>query len=677
MATKLQKVIEWSFYSLFFVIPLFFYPVTSELFEFNKMTLTYLIAVIIFFTWSLKAVISKKLTLKKTVLDLPLTIFLISQILATIFSIDVHTSLIGFYSRFHGGLYSTIAYIFLYFAFINNLQKRQAQKALSVLLFSGLLVSIYGILQHFGIDSQLWQQDVKERVFSTLGQPNWLGAFLIFLIPITQVRVLKAKAVKTKSFIYNYLLFIAFIITLLFTKSRSSLLGFGISQIILWGFFVGSVSKRIKHAILIFVGLGLIVMLIGTPWTKNISKLLVQQTDTANSRVQEFIPALERGGTDSTQIRKIVWKGAIAIWRRYPIFGSGVETFGYAYYKDRPVEHNGVSEWDFLYNKAHNEYLNFAATTGTLGLLSYLYLCFSIVFMYFKFAHKKKNSLSLEAAALSGFLAILVSNIFGFSVVVTGILFFVFPGVIIATNTKEATVYHKSKNEINMDASQALFGMGIIFVSIFMFYLIIKLWIADINYSLGKSYNSQEQYPQAREKLLKAVNLYGTQPEYYSELAKSAAGITLLFDSSKNTEAIKFAQLADLESQKSVDLSPSNVNLLRTRAITLLTTALINSQDLDKARIALEKAIELAPTDAKLYYNLGLVYARENNTDKAKEIFTKTIELKPDYRNARFALGLILKSEGDTAGAKTQFENILSFLDTSDSLVKNELDSLK
>ena len=34
--------------------------------------------------------------------------------------------------------------------------------------------------------------------------------------------------------------------------------------------------------------------------------------------------------------------------------------------------HNLTSEWDFLYNKAHNEYLNYLATTGLFGLGSYL-----------------------------------------------------------------------------------------------------------------------------------------------------------------------------------------------------------------------------------------------------------------------------------------------------------------
>ncbi len=104
--------------------------------------------------------------------------------------------------------------------------------------------------------------------------------------------------------------------------------------------------------------------------------------------------------------------------RRYPIFGTGVETFAYSYYETRPVGHNYVSEWNFLYNKAHNEYLNFAATTGSVGLSSYLILIVVSVFVFIK---------NKRADLLAGYAAIGLTNFFGFSVVVVSLLFFFVP----------------------------------------------------------------------------------------------------------------------------------------------------------------------------------------------------------------------------------------------------------
>ena len=117
----------------------------------------------------------------RTFLDIPLFIFFASQLVSSLFSIDRHTSLRGYYSRFHGGLLSSLSYLLLYYALVSNLDRKRVLKSLYTLLISALLVSLYGLAEHFGIDAQYWVQDVQNRVFSTLGQPNWLAAWLVAL----------------------------------------------------------------------------------------------------------------------------------------------------------------------------------------------------------------------------------------------------------------------------------------------------------------------------------------------------------------------------------------------------------------------------------------------------------------------------------------------------------------
>ena len=98
-------------------------------------------------------------------------------------------------------------------------------------------------------------------------------------------------------------------------------------------------------------------------------------------------PALEVGGTESGEIRKYVWQGAFNAWKSTPktmLIGTGTETFAFAFYQFRPVGHNLTSEWDFLYNKAHNEYLNYLATTGIFGLGSYLLFIGSFIVWFIK-----------------------------------------------------------------------------------------------------------------------------------------------------------------------------------------------------------------------------------------------------------------------------------------------------
>ena len=67
-------------------------------------------------------------------------------------------------------------------------------------------------------------------------------------------------------------------------------------------------------------------------------------------------------------------------------------------------------------------------------------------------------------------------------------------------------------------------------------------------------------------------------------------------------------------------------------------------KDYAKARVYLETALELGYTEARVYDNLGLVYAGENqNYTKAIELFKKALELDPNRWSAMFNLGQLYR----------------------------------
>src|SRR5205085_2786461 len=114
-------IIRWSLYLLFFLVPIVFTGDTSELFEFNKMWLTFGLSITIGAAWIAKMIVQKQIRIQRTPLDVLILLFLLSQIISTIHSLDPYVSWWGYYSRFNGGLLSTICYIFLYYAFVSNL----------------------------------------------------------------------------------------------------------------------------------------------------------------------------------------------------------------------------------------------------------------------------------------------------------------------------------------------------------------------------------------------------------------------------------------------------------------------------------------------------------------------------------------------------------------------------
>jgi len=598
------------FYILFFFVPLVLWPYTSELFEFNKMIFVYAMTATIVAAWLSRCLVTKKFIFRRTILDIPLLVFLASQLLSTILSVDIRTSIFGYYSRFNGGLLSVISYSLLYWAFVSNMDRRHALRTMNFVLWSTAIVCLYGIAEHFGIDKNLWVQDVQNRVFSTLGQPNWLATFLVALMPLVW-----CNSISKKRLLWLGLSVLLFT-TLLFTKSRSGFLGFITADIIFWvGAFLIYKKSVLKTCIVLnslFIALAL---LIGFPFS-----LITNH----RSPITSSAPALEVGGTESGQIRKIVWKGALQVWHHYPVFGSGVETFAYSYYQFRPVEHNLVSEWDFLYNKAHNEYLNLAATTGTVGLVSYLVLISFAIYQLWKLK---------EIALLSGYGSILVSNFFGFSVVPTQLLLFLFPAFAVTLGVSGQGIADSPK--IKLSTNQKILLVFTLFVTSYSLYAICKYWYADLLYAKGDA-----------PSLTRAVKISPKEAIFHNDLATVYTNIALSLKQDKEAEkANVFVSLAITESNRARELSPANLNVLRSRASLFISLAAIDKKYLGSAKDALLTALDKAPTDAKILYNLALVYLKTGETEAAVNALQKTVEMKPNYQEAKRWLDLLEKSK--------------------------------
>jgi O-antigen ligase len=662
----LNQIIAKSFYLLFFLIPLILSPWNFELFEFNKMIAVYALTTIVLGSWLLKTIILKKIIFKRSFWDLPLLLFLLSQTLSTITSLDPHTSLWGYYTRAHGGLASTACYVALYWAFVANMNQTKTQKALKKMLLSALLVATYGILEHFGIDKDYWVQDVQNRVFSTLGQPNWLAAYLVALIPLTMA-IANNQILKI-----GYFLFTIFYLCLIFTKSRSGLFAFAAAFIIFWAlaFLQNQKPKALKKKFLVFALIALTLTLVfKNPARDKLFELFGPKTHS------ELPPGFLI--SKSTDIRKIVWQGAFDIWQAHPLFGSGVETFAYSYYNFRPAKHNLVSEWDFLYNKAHNEYLNFLATTGAFGLSTYLLLIISFILWSLKKISLRRHPPALPCKAwqtgtLAGFGGILVTNFFGFSVVVIGLLFFLLPALSVGLSTKEKE--EKTKFPQKLQAFQIVSISIILVFTFFVLRFAFNLWYADFIFAKTNEHFDNDLYQEAFETAKKTVLLRPKEPTYHDKLAVTSAALAqVAFTQEDATLSAQLAGLAIEESNQALRLNPFHLNFWKNRTRMFLRLSDLDESFKLEALKALIQASELAPTDAKVFYNLALLYDQLDQRQTAIQTLKKTLELKPNYKQARFALALYYYEGKNRPGAIEQLEYIISQIDPADEEIKKLL----
>ncbi|MBU0618782.1 O-antigen ligase family protein [Patescibacteria group bacterium] len=669
-----NQIITYSFYALFFLVPLILSPWNFELFEFSKMLLVYSLTIVITAAWLIKMLVRRRINFQATPLAIPLLIFFASQLISTVLSIEPHTSIWGYYSRSHGGLLSTISYLLLYWAFVSNMSKKTALSALHRLLGSAALIAGYGILEHFGIDAQYWVQDVRNRVFSTLGQPNWLAAWLVALIPLTWVTL------NSKLNTVHHLLFAVYYICLLYTKSRSGILAFAVAYIIFWGI---TLLKRqaLKQFLLITGYCLLITILIGTPYTPNLKQLL-NKTEAPVQPVENIVdlPAISESG----DIRKVVWRGTLDVWKHWPVFGSGVETFAYSYYNFRPQEHNDLSEWDFLYNKAHNEYLNFLATTGIVGLTSYLLLIIWTLVWMLKKIKMQADCRLLVAGLFTGYSSILVSNFFGFSVVTVALQFFLYPALVFVLTENEKPLKPKP---CALRPNQIIAISIILLIAVIFLFRLAQLWRADFFFSKGKKLLSQQPV-QSYIFLEKATTIYPSEAFFHNTLADSAATLALAYHqqldpaqeatpqaSQASGQATQTAiqQNRDLlvkkalqSSQKTLELNPVHLNFYKTQVKTLITLASINPEYNQVAIQLLEQAIRLAPTDAKLYLNLGLMQGFLGQNETAISLLEKTIDLKPDYAKARRSLAQLYHQNQQAKAAIDQLNYVLERINPTD-----------
>lgn len=763
-----SRIILYSFYALLLLTPVVWAPFNFELFEYNKMIFVYLLTTIITGTWALKSINQKRLTINHTPLDIPILLFLGANILSTFFSIDPHTSIWGYYSRSNGGLLSIICYTLLYFAFTANITRSQSLRALKMGLWGAVIVSLWAIPEHFGaspsclilrgeLTADCWVQDVKARVFATLGQPNWLAAYLGMLIFPCLYFILTAttKAATIRYTLYAILLYLAFT----FTYSRSGMLGFlvglatflglyifchserkrGISGFIaisknlfipeqVWGFFTSFRMTRVGIILAIFLAINLYF---GSALTRFNLSQLHRPTDTPIDRPTGTGTQLESGGTESGQIRLIVWQGAVDIFKAYPILGSGVETFAYAYYQFRPASHNLVSEWDFLYNKAHNEYLNYLANNGIVGFISYLAIIITFIVWSIKYIVYRKDKPQnttdyiLPTTILAGFITNLVQNFFGFSVVATNLLFFLFPAIAFVVNDSVTVINLRPlskipiishlillRSKIIANTLLALFtslfiGIGYIFLSlrynlptllalpilsillyavtppriaqmtwktksgkffvysyvistiIFVLYYTTSFWYADTLFALGQRSDQVGNPGRAYNYLTSAVEINKNEPFYRSELGYSAASAALAL---KETDATLSGQLKDESIQETeyvLATNPKNVSYYRTAIRTYYQLADIDSQYIQKTLDMIDKAITLAPTDPKLYYNKAVILSQNERSEEAIEALKKTIELKPNYKEAYFALALLRFESNKSEDAVANMQKVL------------------
>lgn len=438
-----ERVIEAGWLGALVVTPLLFNVHSSNVFDVDKTAALRAIALLILLAWALRQleawlVPNGRLdTTTRGLGSVPPTavarrwallglIVLGTQSLATVTSIAPHLSLWGSIHR-HQGLLTTGAYFVVFLALLRFLRTReQAERLVTTALLASLPVSLYGILQHFGVDPIPWTANAPGRVASTMGNPIFAAAFLIMAVPLTLYRHLESgmevgerelqgtRTVLVVGSVATVLLQVAAwrlgpmtgcltaLTTLGIWCAEGLLLGRPLAPFLRVGVYSVLLSTQLACLLLSqsrgpWFGLAAGLGFFGILWTVSRARwrwtaailvsgvvvaLAIGWINVAESRFPglhqvPYVGRLTRLPETSGGVRLLIWDTATRLMASDPsraLVGYGPETMGLAVLPHVPPVLGQIGQRGATVDRAHNDTLDVLVTTGLVGVAARLLL---------------------------------------------------------------------------------------------------------------------------------------------------------------------------------------------------------------------------------------------------------------------------------------------------------------
>ena len=434
------KTIELSLVFIVAIVPLIINPKAFDYWYRPKIESVYALLIIAGVAWLLKALVKDRSFLwEGSPLTIPLLCYASATTLSTIFSINARLSLYGDPLRVEG-LYTILTYISLVFVFINLVRNQELVRKLFKGLFIGAtLVSLYALIQYFGYNPTehfYFKYITKGRIAvgSTIGNPNFLGKYLVLIIPIMFCFCLGSISIKRSVVLVSALSLC--LAALIVTYTRASWLSTIIGLVILLFLsFKNSLHKgEKKRLIIIGVILFLLILFFNAYSPRHSKKRVTSNNQKATGEVvKRTLSTFDIKKGMGVATRLYVWEKTLILIKERPWFGYGLETFEIAF-KDYNIEYVKIFNNLVYVDRAHNNYIDTAFSIGLIGLGTYLAVI--VTFLYHLFSLLKKSDDKfhklLYAGIISSFCGYLINDIFIFSVVSVSPTFWSLMGLTVA-----------------------------------------------------------------------------------------------------------------------------------------------------------------------------------------------------------------------------------------------------
>jgi O-antigen ligase len=336
----------------------------------------------------------------------------------------------------------------------------------------------------------------------------------------------------------------------------------------------------------------------------------------------------------SGQARQYVWPMAIEGFKEKPILGWGQEGFNYVFNKYYDPRMYGQEQW---FDRAHNAPLDFLVAGGILGLLSYLALFGSALYLLWF----RKNHLSVtERALLTGlFAGYFFQGLFVFDNLVSYIMFFTTLAYVHSRLSENKALHQAMDREIGDDyQNYILIPIVVILTGICIYWVNVPAISANRELIQALRYAQTGNLTGSENSFKKSLSYESlADAEIREQLlpyAGSVAGVKSIDDEVKN-RIIRFVKE---ELDKQIARVPDDARYY------ILTASFLNNINRpDLAMPYVQKAVELSPNKQTMHFELIRALANTGQLDLAVADAQKTYELEPNYAQAKEIYDAVLK----------------------------------
>jgi O-antigen ligase len=378
----------------------------------------------------------KQVILKNRLLIFGLSIlFLLSSTVSLIVSkLNFGDLIFGVTGRQTGYLtYVFFVLLMLLTSLVSN--KNLASSLLKVLIVTGLISALYGLLQSLNLDPFEWINPYSP-VFGLFGNPNFLSSFL-GISASGALAFLLTKGSKSSERIIC-MIYIPFILYIIYkTKSQQGflvlLIGIAI-VLLLWLKNHSKYSKFILQYMLLISTLFVVTVLDilqRTPWNSILYK-------------------------ESVTLRGDFWRTGWNITKENPIFGVGIDGYrdSYRLYRDQITTDRAP---DSTISSAHNVFLDLSSGGGITLALIYLLIVILVIVSAIKIIRRESSFNPSFAGLFGAWVAYLAQSIISINQIGLAIWGWVLSGLIIGYEINTRTVSDKP-----IDLKSSKFSLAVI-----------------------------------------------------------------------------------------------------------------------------------------------------------------------------------------------------------------------